>query len=64
MAEIWYAKAGSNPNKIKYAVAMSRVTGSIGITEEEVDEKGVVLSTVTVRKEGYQEKDYYKVGEF
>jgi hypothetical protein len=64
MKENWYAKIGSNPDKIKYAIAISRLTGSIGIIEEEVDENGAVLNTVTVRKEGHQEKDYYKVGEF
>lgn len=64
MKEVWYAKIGSNPNKIKYAIAISRLTGSIGITEDEVDESGTILSTVTVRLEGHQENDYYKVEEF
>jgi hypothetical protein len=64
MKEVWYAKIGSNPDKVKYAIAMSRLTGSIGITEEEVDESGTVLSTVTVRREGHQGDDYYKVEDF
>jgi len=55
--ETWYAQIGSDPSLIDTAILHARVTGSIGATEQ----IGFDGPFATVRREGYQSVDYYKV---
>jgi hypothetical protein len=54
----WYMLIGSDKELSAKAVTMAKVTGSIGSTEEVRDEKGNVLKSATVRREGYQDSNY------
>lgn len=63
----WYAKIGSDKECIDIAITYARVTGSIWSTYSIAKpwRSGLLLcdidKTATVRREGFQEKDYYKL---